>query len=786
MTHLPPETAAQQRNRTQQIPDWVLIGLFVLITLALIIGGYLFYRSQTQQIRARQIDDLQTIAELKIDQFVQWRMERLGDARSNSSNPFLRKAVINWSANPDDAGLKSNLQATLRLFVEFYGYQNALITGPDGQMFLSFDPQLTSLEESARLQAAQAGADGQLVFGDFFRSPANQKVYLDIAAPILDDSGRTAAVLVLRMDPETYLFPLIQSWPTPSQSAETLLIRRDADDVLYLNTLRHRGDPPLTIRIPLTSTAVPAVQAVLGTTGIYEGTDYRDVSVLSVLTPVPGSPWFMVAKVDTQEMLAEIRTLGLTIGLFLLLSVSMTAVLAFYTLNNRERRLYQRLFHAEQQERLAQEETRTTLYSIGDGVLTTDDQGRVKRLNPVAEQLTGWKESDARGKPLEQVFNILNEITRAKVESPATIVLRDGLVVGLANHTVLIARDGTERPIADSGAPIYDEYGEVTGVVLVFRDQTEERAREKERSLLSGTISASVNEIYIFDAATLLFRYVNKGALENLGYSMEEMRSKTPLDLKPEISTDEFQRILQPLIDQEKSVQVFETVHRRADGSCYPVEVRLQLFDHEGDRVFLAVIQNITERKQVENLLLEREKVMQYIIKYDPNAIAVYDQNLIYIAASDRYLQDYNIQGQNIIGRHHYEVFPEMPQKWKDVHQRVLAGAIERDDDDYFVRTDGSITYNRWECRPWYRADSTIGGMITYTEVTTERKQAEIKLKEQLEELSRWHAATLGREERILELKREVNQLLDMTGQPPRYASAPGAVTEKGTESVHE
>jgi transcriptional regulator with PAS, ATPase and Fis domain len=177
---------------------------------------------------------------------------------------------------------------------------------------------------------------------------------------------------------------------------------------------------------------------------------------------------------------------------------------------------------------------------------------------------------------------------------------------------------------------------------------------------------------------------------------------------------------------------------------------------------------------------------MQYIIKYDPNAIAVYDQNLHYIAASDRYIQDYNIQGQNIIGKHHYDVFPEMPQKWKDVHQRVLAGAIERDDDDYFVRTDGSITYNRWECRPWYRADGTIGGMITYTEVTTERKQAEIKLKEQLDELSRWHAATLGREERILELKREVNELLGKNEQPPRYASGIDTGAETGTENANE
>ena len=124
------------------------------------------------------------------------------------------------------------------------------------------------------------------------------------------------------------------------------------------------------------------------------------------------------------------------------------------------------------------------------------------------------------------------------------------------------------------------------------------------------------------------------------------------------------------------------------------------------------------------------KELVDYVIRHDPNAIAVYDNELRYVFVSERYLNDYGIQEKDIIGKHHYEVFPEMPQRWKEVHQRVLAGAVERSDDDYFERPDGSITYNRWECRPWYRAGGRIGGMITYTEVTTERKLAEAALRE--------------------------------------------------------
>ncbi|MCE1166446.1 MAG: PAS domain S-box protein, partial [Bacteroidetes bacterium] len=151
---------------------------------------------------------------------------------------------------------------------------------------------------------------------------------------------------------------------------------------------------------------------------------------------------------------------------------------------------------------------RTTLYSIGDGVITTDEKGLVQRMNNVAENLTGWKENEAEGKKLDDVFMIINEDSQGKMESPVNKVLKDGLIVGLANHTILISKDGKRTPIADSGAPIKTAKDEVIGVVLVFRDRTEERIKEEEllsreakfRSLFENTLEGIALHEMVYDS----------------------------------------------------------------------------------------------------------------------------------------------------------------------------------------------------------------------------------------------------------------------------------------------
>jgi PAS domain S-box-containing protein len=193
---------------------------------------------------------------------------------------------------------------------------------------------------------------------------------------------------------------------------------------------------------------------------------------------------------------------------------------------------------------------------------------------------------------------------------------KDGAIVW-ADVAIALRRD-------EGGAPRYfvvsiTDITERKGIEASLRSALEESRRlEEERRLLSSTIEASLNEIYIFSADTLRFLFVNEGARRNLGYTEQECLQMTPVDIKPEFTQESFVAALEPLVAHQQQQLVFRTVHRRADGSLYPAEVHLQLYDHRPDPVFLAVIQDITEREEAEAALVVSEEKWRRILVNTP------------------------------------------------------------------------------------------------------------------------------------------------------------------------
>jgi two-component system, cell cycle sensor histidine kinase and response regulator CckA len=878
----------------------LLIGVFILSSLTMIGGGYYYYRKEIRDIQAEKYGELKAISELKISELVAWREERIGDARMATTG-VARAELLRWLANPGDLGARSAVRDYAEALASSYGYQNILLVGLDGNILFSRIASLTQLEQTAKDLASRATRERDVVFGDFFRCPICAQVHLDVAAPILDKTERPVAALILRSDPERLIYPLIQSWPTPSKSAETLLIRREGDEVLFLNTLRHSSKPALTVRRSLSNLDLPAASAVSGYIGAKVGRDYRGVEVVADTRPVPGTQWFMVAKVDTDELLAAVTSqgaivlgfvglgvvlvglslafwfyatqaslyrdlfnatqikflaelkvpdkraqhakilmnasaiaviaigisvlfgwlldipnlksilpgfvsmkantalgltfsgtalvllaggsseatrrfsqglavitallglatfgeyifgvnfgidqilfiepagtvgtlapgrmapttainfiiLGIAIGLtgfrraastaqrlalvsglnallplvgyfygtanlygigtytqmavhtagaFIILSLGVFLIhpsdgltkpvlastlggwllrrlLPFMLLSlifigwlqvQAERRGYFEgplgvallitglivlgsatiwwaagsltqmdaiRRHAEKRTLDAAEEIRATIYCIGDGVISTDISGRIARINPVAGKLTGWTEAEAVGKSLDEVFQIINEDTQEPVETPVERVLREGHVVGLANHTALISRDGTIRPIVDSGAPIRLLDGQIQGVVLVFRDQVAERAAQVILAQTAANFSAAFHQspipMAIRSATTDKFVDVNDIFLRESGYSRDEVLEHTLEDLNFNVNPSDREQISNAL---------------RPTGTAYNLEAQFCLKSGDiriglistttiqlgGKPHFLTSIVDITDRKRSE------------------------------------------------------------------------------------------------------------------------------------------------------------------------------------------
>jgi PAS domain S-box-containing protein len=255
---------------------------------------------------------------------------------------------------------------------------------------------------------------------------------------------------------------------------------------------------------------------------------------------------------------------------------------------------------AREDERRHREQLRVTLSSIGDAVIVTDRDGIITFMNPVAVALTGWQPQEAAGQPLERVFRIFNDETREPVEHPVGKVLCEGTVVGLANHTILVTRDGRELPVDDSGAPIRGEGGAVAGVVLVFRDVSEARRAIEARLRLAAIAESSDDAIIGKDLDGNVTSW-NQGAERLFGYAAAEFIGRPVALLVPPERPDELPSILARIRRGER-VEHFETVRLRQDGSRVDVSLTASSVRNAEGKVIGAskIGRDITARKREE------------------------------------------------------------------------------------------------------------------------------------------------------------------------------------------
>jgi PAS domain S-box-containing protein len=267
---------------------------------------------------------------------------------------------------------------------------------------------------------------------------------------------------------------------------------------------------------------------------------------------------------------------------------------------------------AQEQLRRSEERFRVTLSSIGDGVIATDRQGRISFMNRIAEKLTGWNQEDALGLSSDEVFKIINEFSREAIESPVARVLREGTIVGLANHTLLVSKSGAQVPIADSGAPVREVTGELNGVVLVFRDVSEQREAELTARRMAAIVANSDDAI-ISKTLEGIIESWNEGAERIFGYTATEAIGKSILMIIPQEHRNEEAEILARIRRGER-VDHFETVRVTKDGRRINASVTISpIKDPNSGRVIGAskILRDITERKKSEEALRKAQEQLQ-------------------------------------------------------------------------------------------------------------------------------------------------------------------------------
>jgi len=387
----------------------------------------------------------------------------------------------------------------------------------------------------------------------------------------------------------------------------------------------------------------------------------------------------------------------------------------------------------------SEEQYRTTLYGIGDGVITVECDGRVRLMNKVAEELTGWTQQEAVGLLLEEIFLIINENTREKVESPVQKVLRDGHIVELANHTILVSKIGTEIPIADSASPIRNRDGEMKGVVLVFRNQIIERKAEQELRERERAFSSLISNLpgFAYRCAndkdwTMLF--ISDGCTEITGYKPEAFINNDLLAFNHIVHPDfqdEIRGKIQSAIET-KSAYEFEYQITNSNGTLLWVWERGRgVFAENGELKFIeGFISDISGRKQAEKALKESEDKFRNLADSSPAVIGIYqDDYWVYVNPSAEKMSGFSLE--ELYRKKYWEIVaPEFRAQVVNNGQKRLSGDGTPSSYEFKI-------YNKDGVEKWaYLSGCSItykdrpAGIISIIDIT-EKKKAENDIREE-------------------------------------------------------
>jgi PAS domain S-box-containing protein len=421
--------------------------------------------------------------------------------------------------------------------------------------------------------------------------------------------------------------------------------------------------------------------------------------------------------------------------------------------------------------RESEEKYRLLVERQKDLIVKVDAQGRFLYVSPSYCQLFGKSEAQLLGETFtpqihEDDLALTLEAMEALKQPPHTCTLEQRALTEKGwrwlawSDTALVNTDGEIEEIIGLGIDITEN------------KQMEQALAENERKF---RIALKNSPVVVFEQDRQL-RYTWMYNPDP-NFNPEPIIGKSDEDLLSPTEAAKLTKLKQGVLDNGKGTRTIIPITTNGKTDYNDLTIEPVIDDRGNVTGITCSCVDITDLKMAEQALQHSYDLLDYIIEHNNNGVAVHDRDLNYIYVSQHYLNQYGIKDDDVIGKHHYEVFPDLPQKWQEVHQRVLQGEVLRAEEDRYERADGSSEWTRWECRPWYEGDGNIGGIVVYTEMITNRVQREEELrqlkdqlqvqveektkelKQRVSELERFYEATIEREFRMKELRDTITEL---------------------------
>jgi len=594
-------------NSQKQKPatPWPLIILFLILSAGELAVGLLYYRAQREHILNDSTEELSAIADLKVRQLTQWRRERLNDGNSLSQNIITTRKFLELLNDQNNSQLRRDLKETLKSFVDNYDYSSAIFTDRNMQVQVFYPDIDTIVGDVLRKRLPQALESGRVEITDIHKAPQVNYMHMDLIAPLQKPDSTVFGAIILRVDPQDVLFPLIRTWPLPGRTSESFLVRKEGDEVVYLTRVKY-SDSTGIIRQPVTGEKLAAAMALQSIEESTDATDYRGVKVVAAMKKVPEVPWYIVAKTDREEILGTLNMEMRQIFMITFLFILITALLSGLLWWNQRVRFYRGKYEMELEHLALVRHFDYILKYANDVILLFNKELEIIEANDQALEKYQFDKKELIGMRLADLIpEKLRELS-GNVKSKLDTL---GYHTFEGEHR---RKDGTTFPMEISARKIMMEgmvYYQTIGRDITERKESEEILRESEEKF------RKIFEESPFGMAMtgkdLVIIRTNSAFCKMMGYAEDDIlgltfKSFTHPDY---IERDEIEVLR--LIADEIPIYHIEKQYIRSDGSVIWGSTTLSIIRNNNDEVqfFLGMVEDVTSRKIAEaELIAAKEK----------------------------------------------------------------------------------------------------------------------------------------------------------------------------------